>query len=316
MKEMRINSRYQFANKKPVTKSIVGWIAVVATTIITNTWTYWGIIENFHEGWYSESILENLGMMVFQYLSIPIIFIALSIMSIRWPKVGLALYTAIGLFCAWFFSGASFQVLGLMIILPMVGIGLMYFFGRPEPRKWAYRVIILLPLIIVLTITPFKIVQLAQRVNDGYFGIRNVDGNGVRLAWAPRGPGWPDEGVTYYEALERCRYLSEDGTTMMQEEQNIWRLPTADEAVRSMSLHNENSGGSWDPVQKKAFYKKIPDKETPLWDPHSIIIYYWVLSDEGAERGNIISYNGGVFERIKDRKYGYLSFRAVKDRSG
>jgi hypothetical protein len=313
MKEKRIYGLWQFSKKRPVTKNIVGWAAVIITVIIASTWTYWGIIENFHEGWYSESILENLGMLIFQYLSIPIIFIVLSVISIRWPKAGLALYTGTGLFCAWFFSGASFQVLGLMIILPLIGIGLMYFLGRPEPKKWAYRIIILFPLVIILAVTSFKIVQLGQRVNDGNFAIRYVDGNGVRLAWAPRGPGWPDEGVTYYEALDRCRYLSEDGTTLMHEEQNIWRLPTVDEAVQSMTLHNENSGGSWDPVRREATYKKIPDKETPLWDPHSSIIYYWVLSDEESERGNIIVYNGGVFDRIKNRKYGYLSFRAVKD---
>jgi hypothetical protein len=30
----------------------------------------------------------------------------------------------------------------------------------------------------------------------------------------------------------------------MEEEQNIWRLPTAEEAVRSLMLHGENAGGT------------------------------------------------------------------------
>ena len=54
--------------------------------------------------------------------------------------------------------------------------------------------------------------------------------------------------------------MSEDGTTIMEDEQNIWRLPTVDEAVRSMMLHGENAGGTWDPEGKNAVYEKIPDK--------------------------------------------------------
>jgi hypothetical protein len=33
---------------------IMGWLGVAVTVIFTNVWTYWGIIENFHEGWYSD----------------------------------------------------------------------------------------------------------------------------------------------------------------------------------------------------------------------------------------------------------------------
>jgi len=34
---------------------IEGWIAVGFSTIITRVWAFWGIIENFYEGWQSES---------------------------------------------------------------------------------------------------------------------------------------------------------------------------------------------------------------------------------------------------------------------
>ncbi len=290
----------------------VGWMAVLVTVFFTNFWTYWGIIENFHEGWYSESLIENLSMLFLQYLLFSIVFIMLAVLSIKKPKFGLGLHIGLGIFLAWFFRGASFSVIGLLIVLPILSLGLMYFYGRPEPRKWAYRLIIILPLVIILIVTPIKIYQLSQRVNDGDFGMRLVEGNGVSLLWAPRGPGWPDGSVSYYEALERCKYLSEDGTTLMQEEQNIWRLPTVDETVRSMMIHNKNAGGRWDPGTEKAYYEITPDKETPIWDSHSRIIYYWVQSESDSDKAYIIVYDGGVFERYKDRKYGYLSFRAVK----
>ncbi|MBC8350439.1 MAG: hypothetical protein H8E66_00525 [Planctomycetes bacterium] len=49
-------------DSKPTSKwhRIVGWIAVVLSTAITCFWAFWGIIENFHEGWYFESVWSNL----------------------------------------------------------------------------------------------------------------------------------------------------------------------------------------------------------------------------------------------------------------
>jgi hypothetical protein len=300
-------------SRKDKARRVVGWIAVGITAVYTNLWTYWGIVENFHEGWYSTSIFENLLMLFIQYLLFTIAFVVLALVSIRWPKAGLGLHIAVGLFFAWFFNSASFNVVGIMIVIPILALGLLYFFGRPEPRKWAYRIIVILPLLIILSVTPYKLIQVSQRVDDGDFGPRTVEGNGVTLTWAPRGPGWPDGGISYDEAVERCRYLLEDGMTVTDEIQDIWRVPTVDEAVRSMMLHNENAGGVWDPDAEKAAYEKRPDKETPLWDPHSKIIYYWVQGNAGAGEAYIIVYHGGVYTRKSDSHYGYLTFRAVKD---
>lgn len=299
--------------KREGLRRVVGWLAVSISVIITNLWTYWGIIENFHEGWYSTSLLDNLLMLFLQYLLFTIVFSALALVSIKWPKIGLCMFIAVAAFAAWFFSGASFEVLGLLIVLPLLLLGIMYYFGRPAPRKLAILLIVLLPLLIIFSVTPVKLYQHSQRVNDGDWGPRLVEGNGVTLVWAPRGPGWPDKGVTYNEALEICRFLSEDGTEVMNIEQNIWRLPTVDEAVRSMQLHNVNAGGYWDHAVGKAVYAMTPDKETPLWDPHSQIIYYWTGEEESRERAYIVVYHGGVFSKHKDNPYGYLSFRAVKE---
>jgi hypothetical protein len=292
----------------------LGWIAVAVTVAFTGIWSYWGIVENFHEGWYSPSLADNLAMLFFQYLSVPLVFMALGLFSLRFPKIGLGVHVVLAAGAAWFFRGASFQVLELMIVLPILGLGLLYAFGRPQPRKWAYRLILAVPVLIILCVAPFKLAQVSQRVDDGDFGARLVQGNGVALVWAPRGPGWPDKGVPYDEAEAICRRLSADGTTLMETDQNVWRLPTAEEAVRSMALHGQNAGGAWDEAAKKASYRITPDKETPLWDPHSQIIYYWAGGDTGKDdTAYIVVYDGGVFTRQKISRYGYLSFRAVKD---
>ena len=50
-------------------RQIVGWTAVGLSIVITCVWAFWGIIENFHEGWHYESLLSNVGLMFVQYLS-------------------------------------------------------------------------------------------------------------------------------------------------------------------------------------------------------------------------------------------------------
>jgi hypothetical protein len=295
-------------------KQVTGWIGVAITVIISSTWAYWGTIENFHEGWYATSIWENIVMLLFQYLSFTIIFMSLALVILRWKRVGLILHAIVGVFCIFFFKGANFSVLGLLIILPFILIGLLYYYGEPKPKKWAYLVIITIPLVIIILIAIPKIIMVSSRIDDGNLGTRIVAGNDITLVWAPRGPGWPEEGTSWEEANEICRYLSEDGTVILPEEQNIWRLPTVDEAVRSMQLHGENAGGIWNPVEESAEYRVIPDKESPLWDVHSKVIYYWTSETSATDQNSayIIVYDGGVYDKLKTSGQDYLSFRAVK----
>jgi hypothetical protein len=42
-----------------------------------------------------------------------------------------------------------------------------------------------------------------------------------------------------------CSYLSADGSTLLDEPQHIWRMPTTDELVRSLGRHGENAGCQW-----------------------------------------------------------------------
>ncbi len=295
-------------------KNIVGWFGVVISLVFSSIWAYWGAIENYHEGWYSTSIWENLFMLVFQYLSVPLIFVILAVISLKWRRIGLLLHIALAGFSVWFFSGASFNVLGIFIVIPIAALGLLYFFGEPKLKIWAYRLVISVPIIIVLAISIPQGVKVSQRLNDNDFGTRVVEGNGVTLAWAPRGPGWPDNGTTWDDAQRICRYLSEDGITIMEEEQYIWRLPSVDEAVRSMLLHGKNAGGVWHPEESKAVYEKTPDKETPLWDVNSQVIYYWTSEsyEQDERRAYIMVYHGGIFPKMKTDGQSYLSFRAVK----
>jgi hypothetical protein len=109
-----------------------------------------------------------------------------------------------------------------------------------------------------------------------------------------------------------CQHLSEDGLTLSAEPQDIWRLPTVDEAVRSMARHGQNSGGAWNELIAEATYKTLPDKESPLWNIYSQVIYWWTATEVDENRAYIIVYDGKVWPRPKQFGPAYLGYRCVK----
>ncbi len=226
-------------------RQVAGWIAVGISTIITCIWAFWGIIENFHEGWYYESWLSNIGLMFFQYLSPMLIFMGVTLVSIYWPRLGGSLHAIIAIFAIWFFQSFS-NAATFLLIIPLIGLGALYWFGRPQPRKLAAALVIGLPIMTLIVSGIQPVLRVSQRIDDGNLQARLVPGNGVNLIWAPDGPGWPRAGGSWNEAQQACQHLSEDGLTSEPVPQEIWRLPTVDEAVRSMALHGQNSGGVWD----------------------------------------------------------------------
>ncbi|MFC1879014.1 DUF1566 domain-containing protein [Chloroflexota bacterium] len=297
--------------KKANKRQIIGWIAVSISTTITCMWAFWGIIENFHEGWYSESLLLNLGLMFVQYLSPMLIFMAVALVSIFWPRLGGGLHIILALLAAGFFQAFS-NAATFFLILPLIGFGMLYWFGRPEPRKAAVSLVVGLPLLVMILSGIGPVIRVSQRINDGNLQSRLVHGNGVDLVWAPEGPGWPRAGKDWYEARQVCQNLSEDGLVIASTPQGIWRLPSVDEAVRSMARHGKNSAGVWDAENAEAAYQTTPDKESPLWNIYSQVIYWWTATEIDDEHAYIIVYDGKVWSRSKQFGPAYLGFRCVK----
>ena len=299
-------------NKKRFDRhQVSGWIAVVLSTTVTSFWAYWGIIENFHEGWYADTLLSNLGLMFVQYLSPMLIFMAVTLVSILYPRVGGGLHAVLALLAIWFFDAFS-NAATFLIILPLMGLGALYWYGHPQPRKAAISLIIGLPFLTLILSGITPVVRVSQRVDDGNLQARLVHGSGVDLVWAPDGPGWPREGTDWNGAKQTCQNLSEDGSTLSASAQDIWRLPTVEEAVRSMSLHGQNSGGVWDAETAEATYESSPDKESPLWNIHSQVIYWWTATEVDEGHAYIIVYDGKVWPRQKQFGPAYLGFRCVK----
>jgi hypothetical protein len=292
-------------------RQMIGWIAVGLSTAIICIWASWGIIENFHEGWYFASWLSNVGMMFAQYLSPMLIFMVVALISIHWPRVGGGLCAIFALFAIWFFRASS-KAAAFLVITPLIGLGAMYWFGRPRPRKLALILVIGFPTMTLIIAGIEPVLRVSQRFDDGNLQARTISGNGVSLVWAPDGPGWPREGANWQEAQMACQHLSEDGLALAHAPMNIWRIPTVDEAVRSMALHAENSGGVWNEETAKPTYTTTPDKESPLWNVHSQVIYWWTSTELDEEQAYIIVYDGNVWPRAKKSGPAYLGFRCVR----
>lgn len=293
-------------------KQVLGWLAVAISTAITGFWAYWGILENFHEGWYFETLPANLGLMVAQYLSPMLAFMAVTVIAIRWPRLGAGLHVLLAVLAAWFFEAFTDTVV-LLLLFPLVGLGVLYWFARPQPRTAAIAVAVGLPIFVLIAAGVLPAVRASQRVDDGLLGPRLVEGNGVKLIWAPDGPGWPLAGTDWQEARLACQHLSADGLALSPDLQGIWRLPTVEEAVRSMARHGENSGGEWHAGTAETTYQLTPDKESPLWNVYSQVIYWWTATEVDERQAYIIVYDGRVWPRSKQFGPAYLGFRCVRE---
>jgi len=217
-------------------------------------------------------------------------------------------------------------------------------------RNWRYLLAIGIPVLLGVAVSIEPARRLPGRVDDGYRGERLIEGHGVTLTWAPAGPGWgnvmpvpnwnqialyglppvgfddkergrdgqcyrgSDVGCATADDLRRynvCRYLSADGTRLMGEPQDYWRLPTTDELVRSLVRHGQNAGCTWNGKLGPQPCAVSPDKETPLWDPQRPILGYWSAEEYSRYNAYQVSYNGLVVwvQKIRGENFGYRCVR-------
>jgi hypothetical protein len=299
---------------------ILGWIALALGTLTASLWAFWGTVENFHEGWFEPELWPRL-LGLLRYLSPMLLSMLLTLLGIRFPRLGGGLFFAIAAWFSWWvFStrsepGIASVLSWLPVTLVPICAGLLFWHGRPRPLRLASWIALLLPLAVALACSVEPLWRIAHRVNDGDLSAQYVAGNEVELIWAPAGPGWartPQEVLKYDEAVQRCAHLSADGLSVMEEAQHIWRLPSIEEAVASLTRAGHNAGGSWDADKRRAAYRMMPDKESPLWDPHSTTIYMWTSTEPDQQHAYKIVYNGQVWPVDKQRPLGSHGFRAVR----
>ncbi len=279
-------------------------------------WSFWGIVENFHEGWYEKSLWLNIKIMLIQYLSIPFTLILISVISIYYRKTGAILFILLGIFSLsyiLFLGNIQFNikraVVWSIVLSPIIFYGIFLIFNEIKRKKIAFYLWVLLPLLLMILIGGKRYTDVKNRFNDKNFGERIVHGNGIILIWAKRGPGFPTKGTNWYRANYVCSHLSLEGDKILNKKVNYWRLPTREEIVRSLTKNNKNCGGTL--INGKVFYKKVPDKETPLWDPYSIVIYYWT-SERKGDKAYLVAYNGRILLRSAKNGADYHGYRCVR----
>jgi hypothetical protein len=352
----------QFLNRLP------GIIAGTVVTLVTTFWAFWGTGEMYHEGWWGAWYNPLI------YLIPATLFLTLTLVALKWPRVGGWLTLAIGTCFTLFFLNPKIEDGQLtinwpifVVSSPVVIVGVLFLIegrnrGRRQveeepPQRWwrrnlAHILVTAPPLLAFVIMSASSLPIVLTRIDDGDRSARLIEGNGVSLVWAPEGPGWnwkqpwggypswhdvalyglppvgmedkpgygqQDNGTWVFASAEDmreynlCRYLGEDGLTLMDEPQGIWRMPTNDELVRSLVRHGENAGCTWDGESLKAACDIRPDKESPLWAKDKSPIYYW-SADEYSERyGHFVSYNGFVNWTLKSGGNPRHSYRCVRE---
>ncbi len=294
----------------------IGWVCVVLCTSLASFWAFWGAMEAFHEGWCMPLLWQRL-LQTLAYLTPAALIALITASAIRWPVLGVVAGLSIVAFLltaqALGYSRFPWLLLLLLAGAPGMAATALYF-GRPTPRGLSIALAISAPLAVAILSGIGPAIRVAGRFDDGDRSMQLIAGNGVELEWAPAGPGWARKGnVNYTQTIDRVTRLSYDGQTLMNEPQDVWRLPTREEVVRSLTCYGENAGGQWDTTTADATYGRTPDKESPLWDPHAPLIYLWTADELDDRRAWIVVYHGGVFAKDKQLGSASIGFRAVRD---
>lgn len=316
--------------------------------LITSIWTFWGINEMFHEGWYKpfEWIF---------FLLPSIISVIYSIITILYPIIGGILIIISGsIFSIFIFSRMikfhSFNIKNFISWIPLtlffIFLGFLFIKeGKKQKFNKNLKInrvnfLILINLIIIFLFGTPLYFRNINRLNDGYRGEREIVGFEIKLIWAGEGVSfhfkskgnlsWNEialygkgeigfEGKRFiyatkedFERYNMFRYINYEGTEITKEIQDYWRLPTIDELTRSMYRKGKCVGVPWNGKEGRQNYKITPDKETPLWLPDEPVIYYFSSTEANEKEIYTISYNGNVIKRDKSSVLGSLGFRAVR----
>jgi hypothetical protein len=328
-----------------VLRSLPGHVAAVLAVVVTTLAGVTGAQSLFYEGW------GQPAQAALTYLLPWAACLVLGLVAFRWPRTGGALLIGAALVGAALWLRANFARFGqsstgiqtaVVVFAPLLGLGGLFLLearhrrllravGTPPPASWVARhhrwlLLVGLSALGLGAVAVDKLPERLARHDDGLRGARVVDTNGVRLVWAPAGPGWnwlhvdgaypswdllasygvapvgmkppagraPGAGGQAIDEVGLCAFLDAEGTGLLAAPARIWRMPTADEVIRSLTRDGENAGCVWDGRSSHAVCRVPPDKETPLWAPDQPPIY---ILTGGVRDGQVVlgvNYTGGI----------------------
>ena len=290
-------------------RAIAGVVALLLSTALSTFWAYWGSIENFYEGWYFPDLAHNLLLMAVQYLPWMFIPMLAGLVALWRPVAGALVHVALAAAAFWLFG---MRIGGWLIAVPLIVIGALYLYAGRRQLKLAPYVLVGVPAATAIVSGAYPAWVVFTRPSTVDLSMRRIAGNGVDLTWAPAGPGWGTGGFSWFDAKSTCESLALDGITVAAAPQHVWHLPTVDEVARTMRWRGANAGGEWDARVGRASFRSTPDKEAPLWNPQSPVIYWWTSDEIDGERAYRVSYNGHFLAVQKSARQTYLAFRCAR----
>ncbi len=134
-------------------------IVIFLVWFYCSLWSFWGIVENFHEGWYEKSVWLNIEIMFIQYLSVPLILIFASFISIYFRKAGAILFITL-----WMASFTYILFLGnikfslrraivwFLVLSPLLVYGIFLTLKGIKRRKRAFVLWVVFPILLMVLI--------------------------------------------------------------------------------------------------------------------------------------------------------------------
>ncbi len=326
-----------------VLRSLPGHVAFALSLLIGAVTAMSAVYSYFYEGW-GQGAANAVA-----YLALPLLVVTVCAAATRWPRTGGLMCVAGGLVAGgwWLWKRAAVGGLDAIVVqtavvffVPILVTGVLFLLEarhqrllaaerlRPASRWWGrhYRLVLVVgvPVFAVLIGPLRQLPAMLARHDDGRRDMRTIAGNGVTLTWAPRGPGWnqlqSDGTYPSWNAIASyggtgaglCGHLSEDGAALVTPPVGLWRLPTADEVIRSLTRGGTNAGCTWDGRSAHATCRQSPDKETPLWAPDQRPIYYLTSDAPDAEIALGVNYTGGITPHRRTAAGRGTGYRCVK----
>lgn len=298
----------------------------------------------FYEGWG-----QPVGRLV-PFLLPAVGLVALGLVTFRWPIPGSCLLVCAGAGAGWWWASmqaarglippADAWMTAAVLLAPLfLAAGLLALEASLVQRmplrsrtaswfarrwRWRSALLVAAPALVASLVAAQQLPAVAARHDDGARGARILGTDHDRLMWAPRGPGWnqplANGELPAWNALtrhnqssaDRCAYLNDEGTAMLEHAGGTWRLPTVSEIVGALSKGGTPAGCVWDGVSSRAVCRTAPDKETPLWAPDDAPIYYWSRQEATAGTAFAVNYTGGLSPLPKATAGLNVGYRCVR----
>jgi hypothetical protein len=142
----------------------LGWTAIALSTTVASFWAWWGVTENFHEGWYYASFFQNVGWMLVRYMSPMIVFLVLGALAAAWPQVGGGLHILAGIMIPLLFARNLGAI--LIMVIPLLILGVLYYRSSPPPFIQALIVLVVVPALLAIVLAIEPVTRIMGRIDD------------------------------------------------------------------------------------------------------------------------------------------------------